>query len=549
MACAPLRSHPRPWRKVLWGACLLTLPLSAQPGGQGGARVEIIGADEWRFDENIAPGAQRLKGNVRFRHGNALMFCDSAYLYKDQQVEAFGSVRIVQGDSLHLHGDHLIYDGTERIARVTGEVVLEDPSMRLETTALTHELRARRAVYDQGAVVTANDGHVLTSHHGVYHTEPRLFVFSREVRIDHPERRITGDSVHYSAATGIAEMIGPTTVLLKSDTTVIETLRGMYDTRNEIARATRRSTISQQGRSLAGDSLRYDRRTGLGRAWGQVVMHDPENNSTGKGTYGEYNEIAQRGFITGRAEMVMAQGDEPLHLHADTIFSRTVTLTDNSDSTRASRRITAHRHVRFYRSDLQGVCDTLVHHTADSTIYMYHRPVLWSGTDQITGKHIRITLRDGKAHRLFVEHDAFLISLVDTLYTDQVSSRVMTGHFGDDGLEWILAEGNGRTIYHVREEKDGVQEFIGMNHAECSRIMLRMADGQVSTVTFMDRPDAVLYPMDQIPPEKAQLKGGVWRGEERPVDQEDIFRRVAPPALPHTEGGTDSGIKAAAPIH
>lgn len=537
-------------RRIILLPCLLPTVLWAQPGGQSGTRVEIIGADEWRFDEHIAPGAQRLKGSVRFRHGNALMYCDSAYLYSDQRVDAFGHVRIVQGDTLRLHGDRLYYNGASRTARMVGDVLLEDPTMRLETTELTHDLRARRAVYDEGAVITANDGHTLSSRHGVYHTGQRLFIFSRDVRIDHAERLITGDSIHYEAAFGIAEMIGPTRILLKKDTTVIHTLRGMYDTQLEVARATQRSSIASQGRILEGDSLRYTRQHGVGRAWGNVVMHDPENNSMGLGRYGQYNDLKDRGYITGRAEMRMRQGDDTLFLHADTIFTRTITLTDSAGLATTQRQVKAHRMVRFFKSDMQGVCDTLLHDPADSTIRMYHQPVLWSGTDQITGDHIRIELRDGKAHRLHVERNAFLVSIVDSLRFDQVAGRDMTGHFTGDGLSSMLTEGNARTAYHVREKKDGTESFIGMNHAECSRIMLRLTDGAISTVTFMDRPDAILYPMDRIPADKAVLDGFVWRPDERPVDPEDIFRKpVVVTSVTKAESEPDRGIQTLAPMH
>ncbi|MCB0758070.1 MAG: hypothetical protein KDC01_06395, partial [Flavobacteriales bacterium] len=48
-------------------------------------RVEILNADRWEYDKELATGAQRLIGNVRFRQDDALMACDSAYLYEDER--------------------------------------------------------------------------------------------------------------------------------------------------------------------------------------------------------------------------------------------------------------------------------------------------------------------------------------------------------------------------------------------------------------------------------------------------------------------------------
>jgi predicted acyltransferase (DUF342 family) len=46
-------------------------------------RVDIENADLYTYDASIVKNAQRLIGNVRFRHNEALMFCDSAYSYND----------------------------------------------------------------------------------------------------------------------------------------------------------------------------------------------------------------------------------------------------------------------------------------------------------------------------------------------------------------------------------------------------------------------------------------------------------------------------------
>ena len=52
------------------------------------------------MDNSIGNGVKRLIGNVRLKHEDALMFCDSAYVYsKTNKMDAYGHVRIVQGDS------------------------------------------------------------------------------------------------------------------------------------------------------------------------------------------------------------------------------------------------------------------------------------------------------------------------------------------------------------------------------------------------------------------------------------------------------------------
>ena len=511
---------------ILLPFLLLAGRASAQSDPERGARVEILNADEWSFDEGIAPGAQRLRGNVRFKHADAIMHCDSAFLFSDQRVEAFGSVRILQGDTLSIQADKLLYAGQQRTARLEGNVVLRDPSMELSTPSLNYDLRAKRAVYTEGARIVSNEeNNVLTSTFGTYLADARTFHFSQKVRLEHPERIITTDTMHYGTATGIAAFFGPTRILQLADSSELNTRRGTYDTRLEKARFTRRSSIRSKGRLLEGDTLYYDRPTGLGRAWGNVRMTETGGELVVQGGHGSYNELTDNSMMTGRAEMIMLLDGDSLFLHGDTLFTRPLTNTDSAGVTTKHRQILARRNVRFFKSDMQGVCDTLVYSDGDSLLHMLHDPALWSGSDQITGEHIRITMRDGGPYRLHVMREAFLMSQADSTHFDQVTGNTMVGFFAEGVLRRIVAEGNASTVYFAKETKDGREELFGVNRADCSSISVGLADGKVNTVTFMDRPDAVLYPLDKVPLEELRMKGANWRIAERPIDRAGIFDR------------------------
>ena len=113
------------------------------------------------------------------------------------------------------------------------------------------------------------------------------------------------------------------------------------------------------------------------------------------------------------------------------------------------------------------------------------------------------------------------------MHFDQVTGTTMTGIFTDNTLRRLIAEGNSRTVYFALEEKEGVKEVMAVNRADCSRIEVHMRDGQVNTVSFLDRPDAVLYPLEQVPPEELRMLGSEWRAAERPTDRASIFIRPA----------------------
>ena len=75
-------------------------------------KVVLDYADELVFDQNMNPDFQILKGNVRFHRAGMKMFCDSAYFYEtSNSMDAFGNVRMEQGDTLFVFSDVMYYDG------------------------------------------------------------------------------------------------------------------------------------------------------------------------------------------------------------------------------------------------------------------------------------------------------------------------------------------------------------------------------------------------------------------------------------------------------
>ena len=60
------------------------------------------------------------------------------------------------------------------------------------------------------------------------------------------------------------------------------------------------------------------------------------------------------------------------------------------------RKIFAHYKVKFYKNDLQGLCDSLVYTAFDSLMNLYKTPLLWSNENQLVANEIAIKINDGK---------------------------------------------------------------------------------------------------------------------------------------------------------
>jgi len=96
-------------------ACLLpALPLQAQK------KIKLEpGAEQLSGFKKDGITYTSVKGNVEFTHQDTRFFCDSAVLARrTNYLEAYGHVRILDGDSVTLTADKLFYDGNTRVARL-----------------------------------------------------------------------------------------------------------------------------------------------------------------------------------------------------------------------------------------------------------------------------------------------------------------------------------------------------------------------------------------------------------------------------------------------
>lgn len=481
---------------------------------QSGQKIEIVQATELVFQEKTGIKAQRLIGDVIFKHKDALMYCDSAYLYNDEnKLEAYGAVRINQGDTLNLYGDELTYNGDEQIAIVKGEEVkLINSNFILTTTELEYDRTVNRADYYRGAVIESkNDSNVLISKIGHFYANQALFFFKDSVQLTNPNFVMNSDTLKYFSNTEFVNFLGPTTITGDSNLIYCET--GWYDTKKDQSQYYDNAYILTDGRKLEGDTLFYDRILGYGEANQNIIITDTANKILIGGEHGEIYEKIDSAIIYDRPLLTQILDGDSLFMHADTFKVYKDSL--------LNQFMIAYHDVKIFKSDLQGKADSIVYALTDSTIQLHHEPVLWSDSNQLTAVQINIRTKENKIHSIFLDKDAFIISEVDSVKYNQIKGKEMTGYFKGSKLSTIKVRGNGETTYFGQDDQD---KFIGVNVAESSDIDITLADNKINTIAFINQPNATMYPMgEKDPVTELRYKGFKWLIEFRPMKKEDIF--------------------------
>jgi lipopolysaccharide export system protein LptA len=474
-------------------------------------KVELLNANSLEYNETQGEGVKRLIGEVAFKHDSIYMYCDSAYLYSEKNsLEAFSNIRIEQGDTLTVYSDLLKYDGNMRFAQLDGNVKLIDNQITLTTPHLDYDLNAQTAQYDrEGTIVDTNN--TLVSVIGLYFADKKEFFFKDKVVLTNPQYVLKSDTLKYNTLTEIAYFFGPTTI--SSDSNFIYCENGWYDTKNDFSQFKKNAYLQSKSQKLSGDSLCYDRKKGFGQAFNNVNMTDTAENIIIKGNYGYYYERPEKSMITDSLLYIQVLEKDSLYMHADTLFGMT-------DSSGKHKIIYAYHHVKLFKFDLQGKCDSMVYSFKDSIIHLYHNPVIWSDDNQLTADTIHLKTGEGKIYHINLIHTAFISSSVDSIRFNQVKGKTMKGYFRDNELYKVTVNGNSETIYYAQDDKAA---FIGINKAEASDMLIFIKEKNFDKISFLSSPTATFYPMSDLKKEETFLKDFVWQAPERPGNKEGVF--------------------------
>jgi len=477
---------------------------------------------------------RRLLGNVVFTQDSVIMYCDSAHLFSDNSLDAFSRVHIQQGDSLNLYGDLLKYDGNKRFAKLEKNIRLIDKGMLLTTEHMTYDVSKKTATYIEGGIIHSEDN-VLTSETGYYYASGRKLAFKRKVVLTNPKYTVNSDTLHYSTSSKIAWFFGPTWIRSKANSIYCE--NGFYDTFHDFAQFKQHAFINASKQTLRGDSIFYDRKTGFGKALGNVTITDTSQHVVVTGDYSTHSELTNISYVTGHALLMQISKTDTLFLHADSLKATAVTdsvalaklkesrLTRGEkqelsrDSFPMIRTMYAYHKVKFYQPQLQGRCDSLKYAYNDSTMYLYLQPILWSKENQMTGERIEIKSGNGVLQVLKMYSSSFIISKEDSARFNQVKGKNLTGYFKDNKLRKVYVEGNGQTIYYAKEKN----KRTGVNKADCSDLLIYLKDNQVESITLLNKPDGTMYPPLELDPKELRLKDFKDLSRYRPNGVNDLF--------------------------
>lgn len=477
-------------------------------------------------------------GDVVFTKGPMIMRCDSAHYFAEtESMQAFGNVSMEQGDTLFVFADELDYNGPIEIATLYADpdkkVRLINRDVTLETDIFVYDLGIDLGYYEVGGKLY-DPQNELTSLKGEYVPSTKEANFYTNVHLNSRDSKDTldiySDTLYYNTGTHIAELYSPSEVINARGT--IYTREGVYETDSNRATLYDRSVIvTAQGQTLTADTIYYDRAAGYGEALGNMVLTDTAHKAEIHGNYGFYDEIADTSFVTGRAMIKHYSEADTLYMHGRfirtwAVYDTTHVAEDTIAGTPAYSRVdtshvaVVHPRVRFFRRDMQGVCDSLQFTQADTMLRMFVRPIVWNEEQQITGSMIELHLNDSTIETALIPEDALAVQHIEGEHYQQLGGKKMFARFEGGELRRLDVDGNVEIIMYPEENDSTINKII---NAESSYMTVLFRGRTTESVKMWPQTQGTATPLFLARRNLFYLSKFKWYDGIRPTSPNDIF--------------------------
>lgn len=585
---------------------------------------------------------QILKGNVKFRQAGMWMYCDSAYYYPElNSLDAFGNVKMEQGDTLFVYADKLYYEGNERMAKLKNgpsrsKVSLINRDVTLTTDSLDYSLAMELGWYEKWGTID-DKVNKLTSLYGEYSPGTKNADFYHDVVLVNNENNFTmlTDTLHYNTDTHLARIESTTEIQGANDTII--TTQGVYDTQLGNAELLSRSMIIHRDSNnnittLEGDSIIYDKVSRISRAYMfrdpdkhsmPMVLTDTAHRTTLIGGFGIYNDSTREALATVYPLLMEYSQNDTLFLRADTIRTYIVTEMVSAgrrwtssgypekdgvpiikasdfniwldsvffsivpqlvkaplqllnaviptpkqnkttpkpepvilaDSVSDDKQVVsegilsgeenpegltvgelkidsisapkdsipkipkdfhvalAYHRARFFKQDIQGVADSMVFVERDSMMFMFRKPIVWSGERQVTGNRIDIHFNDSTADWAVLPESGMMSEHVDEDFYNQLAGKTLFATFENQTLKKLEVSGNVETIF-LPQESDST--YNRMVTAESSFLTIELDRNKMDRLKMWPEVTGKVTPIFLVKKSEQYLQKFRWWASLRP---------------------------------
>lgn len=192
------------------------------------------------------------------------------------------------------------------------------------------------------------------------------------------------------------------------------------------------------------------------------------------------------------------------------------------DDTTGTRFLYANKNVKFYRNNMQGMCDSLLFNSIDSLIRLFKDPVIWTDNNQLTSDSVQVVINGGKIRKADFMSSAFVAIKEDSTHFHQIKGADMIAFFEAGELKRFDVFGGVSALAFLAEDS----VLTMMNEKACKMMSAKFSDKKIATISYFENVQDNAYPLFDLEKEKQTLKGFKWLDNERPKTRFDVSDRV-----------------------
>lgn len=470
-----------------------------------------------------------------------------------------------------MESDRGIFNGDSSTVTFVGHVALRNDNYKIRTDSVSYDLDNEVVTFLSKAYIWDKERDFLTSDRGTYVRGTETYHFTRAAYVMTPDQEFWADTMDYESAMR--------RVVMRRNIQILDTAQraiglgdfGFYNDSLKNGMLTDAPAVilyeTEEGRSedaaesdsvsAGGDSVRMESESLPDSVFARAdtILFEsyppgrskPQPKPTAKATAAG-SDSASSVTVADSAAVFNTAGADSVARGVDSLAMVEAVDSMRVDSVRIDsvpapkkdslERIIRGRHnVKLWRSDVQGVADSLTAYTVDSMAVFFGRPLIWNESSQLAADRIDLYSRNGELDYAEFIGSPFLTQQVeqaDTLF-NQASGRLLQAWFRDNEMQRTIMTGNVRNNYYMGDEGLPPDKFAVIS---CASLTIDFEDQEPIWMNWGGKTDWTIYPMDKIPAGTQQrLPGFSWEPERKPRDRYDITHREVRPSVRRTTEG------------
>lgn len=534
---------------------------------------------------NVSTNVIKAMGNVEVLQGNTTLISDTIeYVVAENLAKVRGSlVQLFDNEGNVLNTNYLNYNTQDSIATffngaamsnpdgnimesVNGMYITKDKVFRFRDSVQMFTdsvcIVSDRVDYhtDTDIAVFFNrttawkDDNILFANSGYFNRRSNLIAFNKESYIVTRDQELWADTLMYWRNSGNAELYRNVQVIDTAQSAIALAHKATYNPSPRVIELTGEPAVGMYSVDngvadtlfLSGERIIYSTRRMCDvdslaivnaksrlelSAIDPIALHDQERKKGGSSNKGKLNAApiggpGDKGLEGGKLSGVKEVAAETVINEADTVaVAQEIVLEPAKDTTEVAF-IDIFHNVKFYRTDVQGVCDSLAYTGLDSMVRFYSRPAMWhEKSSQFTADSIQAIIKNNTLEKINLLSNAFIAMQEDTVHYNQIKSTEMAAYFADGNLYRFDALGGVSSIFYIAEDS----LITLMDQEECKMMTAKIKENRVQRTRSIGELKQNVFPVFNLPEDKQRLRGFEWRGAECPQTRYDVTdRKILP---------------------